>query len=64
MGWGAAGDESRRIWDCFADGDGNFIDTADGYTNGTSEKMVGEFAASNREYFAPYFQVDKQFSTR
>jgi aryl-alcohol dehydrogenase-like predicted oxidoreductase len=50
-GWGAGGDESRKIWDRFAEAGGNFIDTADGYTNGTSEKMVGEFAASDRERF-------------
>ncbi|SRR5581483_5289362 len=50
-GWGANKDESRKMFDRFAAAGGNFIDTADGYTNGTSERMVGEFAASDRERF-------------
>jgi aryl-alcohol dehydrogenase-like predicted oxidoreductase len=50
-GWGANKDESRKMWDAFAAAGGNFIDTADGYTSGTSEKMVGEFAAAERERF-------------
>ncbi len=50
-GWGANKDESRKMFDSFAAAGGNFIDTADGYTNGTSERMVGEFAASDRERF-------------
>ena len=50
-GWGANRDESRKMFDAFAAAAGNFIDTADGYTNGTSEKLVGEFAASDRERF-------------
>lgn len=50
-GWGAQKDESRKMFDAFATAGGNFIDTADGYTNGTSEKMVGEFIKSERERF-------------
>jgi aryl-alcohol dehydrogenase-like predicted oxidoreductase len=50
-GWGANKDESRKIFDGFAEAGGNFLDTADGYTDGTSEKMVGEFAKANRERF-------------
>jgi aryl-alcohol dehydrogenase-like predicted oxidoreductase len=50
-GWGANKDESRKMFDAFTTAGGNFIDTADGYTNGTSEKMVGEFAAADRERF-------------
>ena len=50
-GWGSNKEESRKIFDAFAEAGGNFIDTADGYTDGTSEKMVGEFAKSNREHF-------------
>ncbi len=50
-GWGAAPEESRRIFDAYAEADGNFIDTADIYTNGTSEKLVGEFVAGDRERF-------------
>jgi len=47
-GWGASKEESRRIFDAFAEAGGNFIDTANYYTAGTSERFVGEFVASER----------------
>jgi aryl-alcohol dehydrogenase-like predicted oxidoreductase len=50
-GWGASMEESRRIFEAYAEAGGNFIDTANYYTNGTSERFVGEFAASERERF-------------
>lgn len=50
-GWGANKNESKAIFDAFAAAGGNFIDTADGYTNGTSEKFVGEFVHGRRERF-------------
>lgn len=50
-GWGASRDESRAIFDLYVQSGGNFLDTADGYTNGESEKLVGEFIASERERF-------------
>ncbi|WP_414580778.1 aldo/keto reductase [Scytonema sp. PCC 10023] len=50
-GWGASQDESRKVFDAFVEAGGNFIDTANGYTDGTSEKIVGEFIASERERF-------------
>lgn len=50
-GWGAPQEESRRMFDAFAEAGGNFLDTADGYTNGTSERMVGEFIASDRNHW-------------
>jgi aryl-alcohol dehydrogenase-like predicted oxidoreductase len=50
-GWGASREESRRIFDAFAGAGGNLIDTANRYTEGTSEKYVGEFIASDRERF-------------
>lgn len=48
-GWGSVKAESRRIYDTFVGGGGNFIDTADFYTNGTSESFLGEFMVGNRE---------------
>ncbi|WP_285629600.1 aldo/keto reductase [Actinoallomurus iriomotensis] len=48
-GWGAAKDESRRIFDAYVDRGGNFIDTANQYTNGTAERLVGEFAEDRRD---------------
>jgi len=48
-GWGADKNESRKIYDAFREAGGNFIDTANRYTEGTSEKFVGEFIAAERE---------------
>ena len=50
-GWGAAKEESRRMFDAFAEAGGNFIDTANNYTDGTSEKFVGEFTREDRDHF-------------
>ncbi|QHT69038.1 aldo/keto reductase [Rhodocytophaga rosea] len=50
-GWGANKEESRKIFDAFAEAGGNFLDTANFYTKGTSEKMVGEFIQADRERF-------------
>jgi len=41
-GWGASKEECRKIFDAYAAAGGNFIDTANNYTNGTAEKIVGE----------------------
>lgn len=49
-GWGASREESKRIYDLFRAAGGNFIDTANVYTNGTSETLVGEFMASERDH--------------
>jgi aryl-alcohol dehydrogenase-like predicted oxidoreductase len=50
-GWGASKEVSRQIFDAFAEAGGNFIDTASNYTSGSSERFVGEFIASQRDYF-------------
>jgi aryl-alcohol dehydrogenase-like predicted oxidoreductase len=50
-GWGASKDEARRIFEAYAEAGGNFIDTANNYTGGTSERFVGEFIASDRQHF-------------
>ncbi|MEM8503585.1 MAG: aldo/keto reductase [Cyanobacteria bacterium P01_D01_bin.1] len=42
-GWGAAESTAREIFDKYLEAGGNFIDTADMYTNGNSEKMLGQF---------------------
>jgi aryl-alcohol dehydrogenase-like predicted oxidoreductase len=49
--WGSDKDTSRKIFDCYAQAGGNFIDTANRYTEGTSEKFIGEFVASDRDHF-------------
>jgi aryl-alcohol dehydrogenase-like predicted oxidoreductase len=48
-GWGSSKDESRQVYDAFLEAGGNFIDTANVYTNGTSEKLLGEFMAGHRD---------------
>lgn len=50
-GWGADKDESRKIFDTYADAGGNFVDTANRYTEGTSERWLGEFVKSDRHHF-------------
>jgi aryl-alcohol dehydrogenase-like predicted oxidoreductase len=44
-GQGSNADEarSRAIFDLYVDKGGNFVDTADGYTGGISEQLVGKF---------------------
>lgn len=48
-GWGTAKDEAARIYDAYRSAGGNFIDTANIYTNGTSEQFVGEFIHGHRQ---------------
>jgi aryl-alcohol dehydrogenase-like predicted oxidoreductase len=50
-GWGAPKDTSRQIFDAFVEAGGNYIDTANLYTNGSSEKIVGELIATDRDRF-------------
>ena len=50
-GFGASQEESRKQFDLFAEAGGNFIDTANVYTKGTSERFVGEFVKSDRDKF-------------
>jgi aryl-alcohol dehydrogenase-like predicted oxidoreductase len=48
-GWGSSREESRGIYDRFRELGGNFIDTANLYTNGTSELLLGEFMQGHRD---------------
>lgn len=48
-GWGADSAESRRVFDAYVDRGGNFIDTANFYTGGTSERLLGELMQEKRE---------------
>lgn len=50
-GWGASKETSRKIFDAYTAAGGNFIDTSNNYTNGTAETFVGEFIASQRDYY-------------
>jgi len=48
---GAGYEDSKKVFDVFVNAGGNFIDTANRYTEGTSEKWVGEFISSDRDHF-------------
>lgn len=42
-GWGCDEATSRAMFDRYIDAGGNFVDTADVYTSGTSERWLGQF---------------------
>ena len=48
-GWGSEPEEARRILDAYIAQGGNFIDTANGYTKGHSEVIIGEHLAHDRK---------------
>ncbi|TGQ47835.1 MULTISPECIES: aldo/keto reductase [unclassified Mesorhizobium] len=45
LGWGADKETARAMFDAYVEAGGNFFDTADLYTGGTSETWLGEFVA-------------------
>jgi aryl-alcohol dehydrogenase-like predicted oxidoreductase len=48
-GWGSPKAEAQKVYETYREAGGNFIDTANFYTNGTSEKFMGEFIKGHRE---------------
>ncbi|EEF59590.1 aldo/keto reductase [Pedosphaera parvula] len=48
-GWGAPKEEAQKVYNAFREAGGNFIDTANVYTNGSSESFLGEFMKGHRE---------------
>ena len=50
-GWGVNKEESKKVFDLYAEAGGNFIDTANRYTEGTSEEYVGEVIKADRDHF-------------
>lgn len=49
FGWGSSVEESRTIFHQFLDKGGNFLDTADFYTNGSSESIIGNLSQGIRD---------------
>ncbi|MDC0741669.1 aldo/keto reductase [Polyangium mundeleinium] len=43
--WGSTEETARAVFDRYLDAGGNFLDTADLYTRGTSETLLGKFIA-------------------
>lgn len=50
-GWGAGPAACRAMFDAYAEAGGNVIDTAVNYTNGTSERIVGDLLEADRDRF-------------
>ncbi|MBI5547972.1 MAG: aldo/keto reductase [Deltaproteobacteria bacterium] len=50
-GWGAPLEECRRMLLSFTERGGNFLDTANNYTNGSSERIVGELINGKRDRY-------------
>lgn len=48
LGWGSSEQESKNIIDRFRDLGGNFIDTANLYTHGHSEKIIGDHIGARK----------------
>ncbi len=50
-GWGASPEVCRQMFDAYAEAGGNVIDTAVNYTDGSSEKIVGDLLKADRDRF-------------
>ncbi|MDJ0840286.1 MAG: aldo/keto reductase [Acidobacteriota bacterium] len=50
-GWGSDEAVSREIFERYAERGGNFIDTANYYTGGSSERLLGKFLKGRRQRF-------------
>ena len=48
-GWGSPKAEAQKGYETYREAGGNFVDTANFYTSGTSEKFLGEFIKGHRE---------------
>src|ERR1700682_5294078 len=59
-GGGASPEVSAKMLDLFADAGGNVIDTADAYTNGSSETILGELLKGRRDRLALATKVTNQ----
>ncbi|MHB1285942.1 MAG: aldo/keto reductase [Leptospirales bacterium] len=47
-GWGSEKTIAKTLFDRYIDAGGNFVDTADMYTGGTSESWIGEFVSDRK----------------
>lgn len=62
-GWGSDYETSKKVFDAYCHAGGNFIDTANRYTEGTSERWIGEFIQNDRDHFVvatKYTLFDRQ----
>ncbi len=49
--WGSTKEESQQVFETFCEAGGNFLDTANYYTKGTSETYIGEWMVGRRSKF-------------
>ena len=56
-GWGSSKEDARKVFDLYANRGGNFLDTANRYTEGTSEKIVGELTAYIQHHSTQFHAV-------
>jgi aryl-alcohol dehydrogenase-like predicted oxidoreductase len=47
-GWGSSEETAHTMFNSYIEKGGNFIDTADGYTDGKSEELVGKFVKEGK----------------
>lgn len=50
-GWGADAATCQKIFDRFVEAGGNFIDTSNNYTNGSSERILGQLIKAERDRY-------------
>ncbi|SNT59475.1 Predicted oxidoreductase [Streptosporangium subroseum] len=50
-GWGSSSEECRKMLTAYAEAGGNVIDTANKYTEGSSERIIGELLGADRDRF-------------
>jgi aryl-alcohol dehydrogenase-like predicted oxidoreductase len=50
-GWGASESKSAKQFELFTDAGGTLVDTANKYTNGSAESILGELLAADRDHF-------------
>jgi len=50
-GYGSEDEESKKVLEAFVNAGGNFIDTADNYLEGASERLLGELIHDDRDRF-------------
>jgi aryl-alcohol dehydrogenase-like predicted oxidoreductase len=60
-GWGADIPTSSRIMDAYIERGGNFLDTANIYTKGHSEKIIGDHIGRNQAKRDRFLEFEQQF---
>ena len=64
-GWGASPEDSKQMFDRYAQAGGNFIDTSVNYTDGEAETILGNLLRADRDHFvvATKYTLTKRDST-